>query len=73
MRAMIRSTITAALTSHAVRDARRAIFGARRKITGARPTVHYFHQPDDPYRAPRTMTSLLLAIRPLWRDARFHC
>lgn len=49
MRAMIRSTITAALTSHAVRDARRAIFGARRKITGARPTVHYFHQPDDPY------------------------
>jgi 2-hydroxychromene-2-carboxylate isomerase len=46
---MIRSAITAALTSHAVRDVRRAIFGARRKITGARPTVHYFHQPDDPY------------------------
>lgn len=49
MRAMIRSTITAALTSNAVRDARRAIFGVRRKITGARPTVHYFHQADDPY------------------------
>lgn len=49
MRAMIRSTIIAALTSNAVRDIRRAIFGARRKITGARPTVHYFHQPDDPY------------------------
>ena len=49
MRAMIRSTIIATLTSHAVRDARRAVFGARRKITGARPTVHYFHQPDDPY------------------------
>src|SRR4051812_36972705 len=49
MRAMIRSTIIAALTSNAVRDTRRAVFGARRKITGARPTVHYFHQPDDPY------------------------
>jgi 2-hydroxychromene-2-carboxylate isomerase len=46
---MIRSTTTAALTSHAVRDTRRAIFGVRRKIAGARPTVHYFHQPDDPY------------------------
>ncbi len=49
MRAKIRSTTIAALTSHAVRDLRRAIFGARRKIAGARPTVHYFHQPDDPY------------------------
>lgn len=49
MRAMIRSTVTAALTSHAVRNARRGIFAARRKISGARPTVHYFHQVDDPY------------------------
>ena len=27
----------------------------------------------DVLRAPRTMTILLLEIRPLWRDARFHC
>jgi CRP/FNR family cyclic AMP-dependent transcriptional regulator len=25
------------------------------------------------YRAPRTMTILLLEISPLWHDARFHC
>jgi 2-hydroxychromene-2-carboxylate isomerase len=49
MRAMIRTTITAALTSHALRNLRRAVFSTRRRMTGARPTVHYFHQVDDPY------------------------
>lgn len=49
MRAKIAPMLTAALTSRAVRDLRRSIFALRRTMSGARPTVHYFHQADDPY------------------------
>ena len=49
MRAMIAPMLTAALTSRTVRDLRRTIFESRRRIRGAPPTVHYFHQVDDPY------------------------
>ena len=49
MRATIRPILTAVLTSRALRNSRRVVFTARRKITGVRPTVHYFHQADDPY------------------------
>ncbi|MEN6543409.1 DsbA family protein [Parvibaculum sp.] len=37
------------LTSRALRDARRTVHAARRRLRGARPTVLYFHQADDPY------------------------
>jgi 2-hydroxychromene-2-carboxylate isomerase len=39
----------AGLTSAAFRDLRRSTFAARRKLSGKRPTLHYFHQADDPY------------------------
>lgn len=51
MRAVVGRLASAALTSDGLRDARRAIFALRRKIAGARPTVRYFHQADDPYGA----------------------
>lgn len=37
------------LTSRALRNARRAVHAARRRLKGGTPTVHYFHQADDPY------------------------
>ena len=40
---------SAFLTSRTLRDTRRAIQALRRKLSGARPTLHYFHQADDPY------------------------
>ena len=49
MPATIRPMLTAALTSRALRNSKRFAFSARRRMTGARPTVHYFHQSDDPY------------------------
>jgi 2-hydroxychromene-2-carboxylate isomerase len=32
-----------------MRDLRRAVHATRRRISGRPPTVHYFHQVDDPY------------------------
>lgn len=49
MRAGIRRLATSALTSAGLRDARRAAFALKRRISRSRPTVHYFHQADDPY------------------------
>src|ERR1700744_4875522 len=49
LRATVRTMAIAGLTSGAFRDLRRSIFAARRKLSGRRPTVHYFHQADDPY------------------------
>lgn len=49
LRATMRTMAIAGLTSGAFRDLRRSIFAARRKLSGKRPTVHYFHQADDPY------------------------
>ena len=40
---------SAFLTSRALRDTRRAVHAARRRLKGARPAVLYFHQADDPY------------------------
>lgn len=49
LRATMRTIAVAGLTSGAFRDLRRSIFATRRRLSGRRPTVHYFHQPDDPY------------------------
>src|SRR6202012_2625191 len=49
LRATVRTMAIAGLTSGAFRDLRRSIFAARRKLSGKRATVHYFHQADDPY------------------------
>src|ERR1700759_1960708 len=49
LRATVRTMAVAGLTSGAFRDLRRSAFAARRKLSGKQPTVHYFHQADDPY------------------------
>lgn len=41
--------ITSLITSPRVRTAQRRFAAARRRLRGAMPTVHYFHQPGDPY------------------------
>lgn len=49
MRQFIRRRATSLLTGRALRNTRRFIHTLKRKARGTRPTVHYFHQPDDPY------------------------
>ena len=49
LRATVRTMVVAGLTSGRFRDLRRSAFAARRKLSGKQPTVHYFHQADDPY------------------------
>src|ERR1700737_3604873 len=49
LRTSMRTMAVAGLTSGAFRDLRRSAFAARRKLSGKQPTVHYFHQADDPY------------------------
>jgi 2-hydroxychromene-2-carboxylate isomerase len=49
LKAAISRTITRTLTNPTLRDLRWSLAAARRKITGSKPVVHYFHQPDDPY------------------------
>lgn len=47
--ASLRSLGPALVTSPAIRSLQRRLAAARRRVTGARPVVHYFHQADDPY------------------------
>ncbi len=49
MRATITRAVTSWITSAAARDVRRSVFALRRRASGQQPTVHYFHQVDDPY------------------------
>ncbi|NBU24359.1 MAG: hypothetical protein EBS39_01805 [Gammaproteobacteria bacterium] len=49
--AVVGRQFTRALTSTALRDARRRVHAWRRTLTGAEARVQYFHQPDDPYSA----------------------
>lgn len=48
MRATLSRTISTVITSPALRSLRRGIHGLGRTF-GSAATVHYFHQPDDPY------------------------
>ncbi len=57
----LRSVIASAVVSGTVRDAARLTAAARRRATGARPTLRYFHQSDDPY--SHLTAQALLAMR----------
>lgn len=49
MKAAIGTAVSSVLTSTALRDGRRLLASAKRRLTGAAAQVHYFHQADDPY------------------------
>jgi 2-hydroxychromene-2-carboxylate isomerase len=49
LKAMISRRVTRFLTSRFLRDRRRAFHALRRKLSGGKPTVHFFYQVDDPY------------------------
>ena len=49
MNAAISKTLSRLLTSKRVRDLRRTRAALTRRLRKAQPTVHYFHQDDDPY------------------------
>ena len=51
LKASLGRTISQLLTSTRLQNGRRYFFALRRRLTGQRPTVHYFHQADDPYSA----------------------
>ena len=49
IKAFIGRNIAQLITSTRIRSWRRSAHAIRRKALGRRATVHYFHQPDDPY------------------------
>jgi 2-hydroxychromene-2-carboxylate isomerase len=49
MASFITKALTAALTSPARRNAMRALRAAHRRLTAQPATIHYFHDPADPY------------------------
>jgi 2-hydroxychromene-2-carboxylate isomerase len=49
MRAAIARTVTGLLTSPRLREAKRSMRAAARRMRGQPPVVHFFHQPDDPH------------------------
>ncbi|HEY1751976.1 MAG TPA: 2-hydroxychromene-2-carboxylate dehydrogenase, partial [Caulobacteraceae bacterium] len=51
MKPAVSRLVTGVMTSPARRELTRAAAGLRRKLSGARPVVDYFHQADDPYSA----------------------
>lgn len=63
MKAFVSRNLSSLLTSRALRNLRRSLFALRRRLTGARPTVHYFHQVDDPYSHLATQLVAPLATR----------
>jgi 2-hydroxychromene-2-carboxylate isomerase len=58
MKAAIARTVAGLLTSPRVRDARRSLAAAGRRLRGGPAVVHYFHQADDPY------SQLMLQVLP---------
>ena len=60
MKAAIGTAISALLTSPALRDSRRLLASAKRRLTGSKAQLHYFHQTDDPY--SHLMAQLLPAL-----------
>jgi len=49
LKAAIGRTVSQLLTSPKLQDGRRRRAALRRKLGGQKPTVHFFHQADDPY------------------------
>lgn len=49
MKQTLMRLVTSFLTSRTLRNFRRSVHTYRRRRSGQKPTVHYFHQVDDPY------------------------
>ena len=49
VKTVIGRAIARLITSTGIQDFRRAAYAIRRRAMGNTPTVHYFHQADDPY------------------------
>lgn len=49
LKASIGRTVSQLLTSTKLQGGRRRRAALRRKLSGQKPTVHFFYQPDDPY------------------------
>lgn len=49
LKAAISRRVSSFITSRGLRNFRRGIHALRRRLSGRAPTVHYFHQADDPY------------------------
>lgn len=49
MRPAVSRIVTSVMASPTRRGLARAASGLRRRMSGARPAIDYFHQPDDPY------------------------
>lgn len=62
IKASIGRMVTQLLTSTRLQDGRRNRYALRRKLTGQKPTVHFFCQSDDPY------SPLLAACLPSLQD-----
>lgn len=79
MKAAISGVVTTLLTSHGLRDLRRAMAALPRRLGGRMAEIHYFHQADDPYShlcaqalpalAARTTARLVVHIVPPPDDA----
>ncbi|MBO6634053.1 DsbA family protein [Parvibaculum sp.] len=67
VKAFISRNASSLLTSRALRNTRRALFALRRRLTGGTPTVHYFHQADDPY--SHVAVQMLAPLRERYRVA----
>jgi 2-hydroxychromene-2-carboxylate isomerase len=63
MKTSISRAVTTALTSRTFRNIRRGFHGLRRRLSGGRPTIHYFHQADDPYSHIAAQTLGAIAAR----------
>ncbi|MCE9650947.1 MAG: DsbA family protein [Parvibaculum sp.] len=61
MKIFLMRMATTVLTSRALRNFRRSVHALKRRLAGRRPTIHYFHQADDPYShvAAQTLQPLL--------------
>lgn len=63
MKKFLTRHISSILTSRGLRNFRRFVHAYRRKRRGQMPTVHYFHQPDDPYSHVAAQTLQALSTR----------
>tara|TARA_R110000824_G_scaffold118960_15_gene272342 strand:- start:34567 stop:35871 length:1305 start_codon:yes stop_codon:yes gene_type:complete len=63
MKLFLTRIVTSTFTGRGLRNLRRFIHAYRRRIRGQKPTVHYFHQPDDPYSHVAAQTLDALSTR----------
>lgn len=63
MKAAISGAVTTLLTSHALRNTRRALAALPRRLGGRMAEIHYFHQADDPYSHLCAQVLPALAVR----------